>query len=107
MSEEPDRDWKLKLRYGKTTTPYQHFTVIADGRIERADDINGGPEGPAFMAMNTWASSTDEASDMIEAIGPELGFRVTGRIQIYETEPSEPPRDKPFGYGIGFTPYEA
>jgi len=43
---------------------------------------------------------------MIEAFSPQLGFRVTGRIQIYETEPSEPPRDKPFGDGIGFTPYE-
>jgi len=107
MSEEPDRNGKLELRYGKTTTPYLHFTVIAEGRIEGANDVNGGPDGPAFMAMKAWGSSSDEAAGMIDAIGPELGFRVTGRIHVYETEPREPPRDKPFGYDIDFTPYEA
>ena len=107
MSADFDRDWKLKLRYGKLTTPYAHFTVLADGVVEEASEVNGGREGPAWMSMNAWATSTDEAADMIVQIAPELGFRVTGRIEIYKTDPKEPPRDIPSGYDMRFTPYEA
>jgi hypothetical protein len=105
MSDKPDRDWKLKLRYGKLATPYRHFTLLADGLIRESNENNGCPAGPAFMAMKAWASSADEAVEMIGFIGPELGFAVTGRIQVYDTDPAQPPRDEPFGYDINFTPY--
>ena len=29
--DESEKDWKLKLRYGKLKTPYQHYTAIAEG----------------------------------------------------------------------------
>ena len=38
MSDE-DKNWKLKLRYGKLKTPFQHFTLIADGIV--GDLIDG------------------------------------------------------------------
>lgn len=102
--EEPD--WKLKLRYGKTTTPYSHFTAIAEGVVgELVDGFSCRP-GPAIMGMKTWASSSDESADMIQVIGRQIGFEVTGDIQIYETEPVKPPGDKPSGYDIQFTPFD-
>jgi hypothetical protein len=56
--------------------------------------------------MKTWASSIDESADMIRVIGKQIGFTVTGDIQIYETEPAKPPGDKPNGYDINFTPFD-
>ena len=106
MSDEGgDKDWKLKLRYGKLQTPFQHFTLIADGVV--GDLIEGFSchPGPAFMAMKVWASSHDEAFDMIRVIGEKIGFAATGRIQLYDTPPDVPPRDDPHGYAITFTPY--
>ncbi len=107
MSAEPhETDWKLKLRYGKLTTPYSHYTAIAEGIVgELLEGFNCRP-GPAFMGMKTWASSTDESANMISVIGKNIGFTVTGNIQVYDTEPLEPPRERPFGYDIGFTPFD-
>ena len=42
---------------------------------------------------------------MIRVIGEQIGFTVTGRILIYDTEPSEPPGENPHGYDIGFSPF--
>jgi hypothetical protein len=58
------------------------------------------------MGMKTWASSADESADMVAAIGRQIGFTVTGRVHVYDTEPSEPPRANPFGYDIHFTPFD-
>lgn len=43
---------------------------------------------------------------MICVIGERIGFVVNGDIQIYETEPTEPPRENPYGYDINFTPFD-
>lgn len=105
MTEEIS-NWKLKLRYGKITTPFKHFTVFADGVVgELCEGFQCRP-GRAWMAMKTWATDADESADMIQVIGKEIGFSVDGRIHIYDTEPEQPPKDKPFGYDIGFTPYD-
>jgi hypothetical protein len=57
--------------------------------------------------MKTWATSSDESGDMIRVIGEQIGFTITGRILIYETEPSEPPKENPFGYDIKFQPFDS
>ena len=59
------------------------------------------------MGMKTWASSPDESADMVRVIGSQIGFTVTGRIQVYETEPVQPPGDTPRGYDITFTPFDS
>ena len=98
-------DWKLKLRYGQIATPYKHFTVLAEGRMTKENNEYACPLGPAWMAMKTWATDTSESGDMIRAIGKQIGFDVTGRIEIYKTEAVQSPEDNPFGYDIGFTPF--
>jgi len=101
-----EKDWKLKLRYGRLTTPFQHFTVLADGI---AGDLKDGFEcrpGRAWMAMKTWATDTDESTDMIRVIGKQIGFVVDGRVEVYVTEPDQPPGENPHGYDIKFTPYD-
>ena len=106
-ADEPEKDWKLKLRYGKLETTYRHYTALADGVVgELADGFSCRP-GRAFMGMKTWAASTDESADMIRVIGEQIGFTVTGRIYIYDAEPVQPPRENPYGYDIKFTPYDA
>lgn len=106
MSEPPiSGSWKAELRYGKRTTPYHHFTVIAEGV---AGELTGGfscRPGKAFMGMKVWASSADEAAHMAEVLGREIGFAITVRTYVYDTEPSEPPTENPRGYDIGFFPF--
>jgi hypothetical protein len=104
-ADRPDRIWKLKLRYGRLKTPYRHYTVIAEGVVGELAQGFSCPAGDAFMGMKTWASSPDEAMDMIHVIGKEIGFTVTGRMYLYDTEPSQPPRATPHGYDIAFTPF--
>jgi hypothetical protein len=98
--------WKAQLHYGKLETPFHHFTVIAEGIVGDLSDGFVCRLGSAFMGMKTWASSIDESADMIRVIGKQIGFTVTGDIQIYETEPAKPPGDKPNGYDINFTPFD-
>jgi hypothetical protein len=43
---------------------------------------------------------------MIRVIGKQIGFAVDGRIEVYVTEPDQPPGEKPHGYDIKFTPYD-
>jgi hypothetical protein len=61
--------------------------------------------GSAFTGTKMWATSSDEATDMMQSIGRDIGFAVTGRIQIYDSEPAEPPGESPHGYDIQFTPF--
>jgi hypothetical protein len=49
----------------------------------------------------------DEAFEMVQVIGGDIGFVVDGRVMIYDTPPDEPPREEPHGYGIAFTAYGA
>ena len=101
-----DKDWKLRLRYGRSKTQFQHYSMIADGVAGSLPDGFSCPHGNAFMAMKVWASSVDEACEMVRAIGGQIGFTVTGKIEVYETEPSQPPRENPYGYDIVFKPYD-
>lgn len=105
MTEE-EKDWKLKLRYGKNNTPYKHYTVLADGVVENLQDGFDCRPGRAWMAMKAWAVDADESIDMIQAIGKQIGFTVDGKIHVHDTEPGQPPRDRPYGYDISFTPYD-
>lgn len=105
--DQPPTDWKLKLRYGRLNTPFQHYTAMAEGTVGNLAERFSCPPGPAFMTMKTWASSAEESADMIRVIGGQIGFTVTGDIQIYETKPLQPPRDNPHGYDINFTPFNA
>ncbi|MDH5821993.1 hypothetical protein QFW77_03160 [Luteimonas sp. RD2P54] len=106
MSDESqDSHWKLELRYGRRVTPYKHFTVIADGLAGELTDGFECRAGPAIMTMKTWASDADESADMARSIGRQIGFSVTGRIEIYETEAERAPGEHPHGYDIKFVPY--
>lgn len=101
-----DNDWKLKLKFGKIKTNFNHYTVIAEGEVQEIKDGFSCPPGNAMMGMKTWAVDEAQSIDMIKVIGEQIGFIVTGRTYIYDTEPESPPKDKPYGYGINFTPYE-
>jgi hypothetical protein len=104
-SAKPDKDWKLKLRYGNLTTPFQHRTVIAEGVVGELTEGFSCRPGSAFMGMKTWASSADEAARMVSVIGERIGFTVTGHTYIYDTEPTQPPGERPSGYDIQLTPF--
>lgn len=106
MTEE-QKDWKLKLRYGKLKTEFKHFTVLADGIVGELTDGFECRPGPAWMSMKAWATDSDESADMIQSIGNQIGFQCDGEILIYdETDPDVPPGENPHGYDISFTPYK-
>jgi len=100
-----ENDWKLKLRYGKIKTPYKHFTLIANGFVEDLTEGFECPKGNAYMGIKIWAESEDEASDLIQSISQQIGFIITGNIEIFKTEPVQPPGENPSGYDIQFTPF--
>lgn len=99
-------DWKLKLRYGQTETDFQHYAMVADGEVVEANDEFGTVPGPAVLSMKCWATDTDEAADMLIAIGNHFGFKLAGKVELFVTEPDAPPQDKPHGYDLNFTPYD-
>lgn len=104
MTEHDDNHWTVKLKDGRLTTPYKHFSVLATGVAgEDLADPFFCPPGNAIMGMKIWAPSAQEAGEMAHALGKQIRFRVT-RIEIYETKPTEPPGEQPFGYGVDFTP---
>ncbi|KCZ92980.1 hypothetical protein [Hyphomonas johnsonii] len=105
MSDDAPADWKLKLRYGQTTTDYSHFAVIADGAIVEPNADMNTQLGPCVLSLKAWATDADECADMLVAIANQVGFKIAEKIDIYATEPDEPPKDKPFGYDLRFTPY--
>jgi hypothetical protein len=100
------RNWKLELRYGRRTTPYTHYSAIAEGQVGQLADGFSCRPGPAVMGMRMWALSADEASDMLRAIAAQLGFTPSERVYVYVTEPVQPPGENPHGYDIQFTPFD-
>ena len=107
MSDEADdKERKLRLRSGQLRTAFKHYTVIAKGVAGALMPGYSCRPGNAFMGMKTWARSAEESVDMVRSVGAEIGFRVTGRIELYETEPKQPPLDHPIGYDIQFTPFD-
>lgn len=104
-SEGYDKDWKLKLRYGRLVTLYKHFTAIANGIAgDLPASFNCRP-GPAVMAMRMWATDPEQAPRMMLAVADQLGFAVKGKLEIYKTDPEQPPGEHPSGYGICFIPH--
>jgi hypothetical protein len=103
--EEPEKDWKLRLRYDKLVTPYKHYTVIAEGKAGILGEGFECPEGNAFMGMKIWAKSPEESADVFQSVGKQIGFTVTGKMEIFKSDPIQPPGENPFGYDIKFTPF--
>jgi hypothetical protein len=101
-----EKNWKLKLKYGKLETPYKHYTLFADGQNINLSEEFDCPKGFAIMSIKTWCESTEQAADLISYVSEQIGFEIKDKIEIYETDPQEPPKEKPFGYDIRFTPYE-
>jgi hypothetical protein len=101
-----EKDWKLKLRYGKLQTPYKHYTLIGEGFAEKFIEDFACPPGSAFMGIKVWASSHEEAANLIQSVAQDIGFSITGDIEIYDSDPEEPPTGNPYGYEIKFTPFQ-
>lgn len=102
MTEE-NKNWKLRLRYGKLKTDYRHFTAITKGIVEEESSYS---PGKAFMGIKIWAIDYDEAADIVELIAKQVEFTITGKIEVFDTEPQEPPRQEPYGYDLGFTYFQ-
>ena len=85
---------------------YTHYTVLASGVVEDLEEGFECPKGNAYMGMKIWAESLDESADVYQSIAKQIGFNVTGDIEIYQTDPMEPPGQNPCGYDITFTPFE-
>jgi hypothetical protein len=83
MSDE-NKNWKLKLRYGKLTTIYKHFTAITKGVVEEESSYS---PGNAFMGVKLWAATYDDAADLVESIAAQEKFKITGAIEIFDTDP--------------------
>lgn len=100
-------DWKSLYQAGQLNTPYRHFSVIAEGVAGPNTRQYGGKPGPAFLGMRIWASSVEEARQMTRRFAERVGFVFKGKVEVYDTEPVEPPRADPHAYSIKFTPYAA
>jgi hypothetical protein len=99
------KDWKLKLRYGKLNTPYKHFTVIAPGVIEQYKKDFDAQPGKAYVGMKIWAMNEGESADAFQGVADQIGFKLSGNMEIYETPAESPPTDNSYAYGINFSYY--
>lgn len=102
-----DKDWKLKLRYGKLITPFQHYTIIAEGLMTDEIKESKFTKGKGFMGMKIWASSNEESTDVFQSVGIQIGFKITGNILVYKSDPLEPPRESPYAYDINFSRFSS
>ena len=44
---------------------------------------------------------------MVQSIGEQIGFKVTGKIEIFDTEPEEPLKKNLYGYDMNFAPFKS
>lgn len=101
-----EKDWKLKLRYGKLTTPFKHYTLLGECVVGVLQEGFECRPGSAVVGMKIWASDTSEVANVFRTIGEQIGYKVVGNIEVYQTDPVEPPGDLPFGYDLQFTPFD-
>lgn len=101
-----ESNWKLKYKYGINKTSYNHYTVLARGVGKNIEKGFNCPDGNAVMAMKIWSTTYEEAADVFQSIGTQIGFTTTGDIEIFDSEPEEPPQENPSGYNINFTPFK-
>ncbi len=105
-TDDPSPDWKLKLRYGKLETPFAHFAIVIEGSFDEAFPEYGCPAGSAVMGLKVWARDEDEAVVVSQAFGQSIGFTASGRIEVYEVPPEDPPKLEPYVYQWTFHPFE-
>jgi hypothetical protein len=87
--KEGTNDWKLRLRYGKLTTAFKRFTVLADGVVGEFGDGFKRRPGRAWMSMKTWATDSDESMERIPHVvsNRERGFcYVDGELYYMEID---------------------
>jgi len=101
-----EKNWKLKLRFGKIKTPFIHYTLIAPVLISGYNEIYSAEPGNAFVGIKVWAENMDKAAELFKCLAEDAEFKIIGNIEIYETNPIEPPKDISFSYGINFSYYE-
>lgn len=53
--------------------------------------------------MKAWIAHIDDAFEVIEYVGEQIGFKITGKIEVYETEPDSPPDVNPYVYNVKFS----
>ena len=103
---EFEKDWKLKLRNGVITTDFTHYSVLADCTVGNLIEGFECRPGKAWVDIKAWALDSDDAIDIITRMGEEVGYKVTGRVEVFETEPEMPPQEESFCYELNFTPFE-
>lgn len=42
----------------------------------------------------------------MEAVARQVEFKITGKIEIFDTEPQKPPKEAAYGYDLGFTYFQ-
>ncbi len=104
MSEN-ESDWKLKYKYGIKKTSFKHYTILAPGVSKNIENAFNCPDGKAIMGMKIWAFNSKEAATLFQEVGDQIGFTTTGNIEIYDSDPQEPPQENPSVYNINFTPF--
>ncbi|MCZ4244485.1 hypothetical protein [Pedobacter punctiformis] len=93
-----------KLKYGKYKTQYNHYTALAAGTVTDLQAFSC-PNGNAYMGMKMWVKSFEDCVELFQSVGMQIGFSIADEIEIYETEPIEPPAEHPYAYDINFNPF--
>ena len=58
------------------------------------------------MAIKIWSTTYDDAADLVESVAEQVEFTITGKIEIFDTAPQEPPKQNAYGYDLGFTYFQ-
>jgi hypothetical protein len=93
-------------QYAARALELTHYTVIADGVLDRFVPGHTCQPGPAMLGLKVWATSALHAASVAQQVGGHVGFTLSGRAEIYKTAPAQPSGGKPCGYDLQLTAYD-
>ena len=85
---------------------FKHFSLVAGGDTMEGHAVPDGRVGPSVMSLKVWASSVEEAVEVIISIGNEVGFKIEQNVEVFRSKATQMARDETFAYDVRVVPCE-
>ena len=85
---------------------FKHFSLVAGGDTMEGHAVPDGRVGPSVMSLKVWASSVEEAVEVIISIGNEVGFKIEQNVEVFRSKATQMARDETFAYDVRVLPCE-
>ena len=82
---------------------FKHFSLVAGGDTMDGHSIPDGRVGPAVICMKVWASSVEQAVDVVCEVGNHIGFKIEENVEVFRSKATQSAGDDPFAYDVRVT----